>query len=152
MHVECVGKMPNHGKTGIKGFAKRCYGTRRHRLYHRKGEDKSKKSPTAPPPPSPPPQLQTARPYLSRTSKVGGGVQFNVEPVSDDESDGDDYREHTQDVDDEAMRHWIFVQYRGVLLAPDEDEWEDFAGVKGTISLIADAGEGMKDALFSGDK
>ena len=51
----------------------------------------------------------TTRPYLSRTSKVGGGVQFNVEPVSDDESDGDDYREHTQDVDDEAMRHWIFV-------------------------------------------
>ena len=29
-------------------------------------------------------------------------MQFNVDPVSDDESDGDDYREHTQDVDDEA--------------------------------------------------
>ena len=75
-------------------------------------------------------------------------MQFNVEPVSDDESDGDDYREHTQDVDDETIRRWIFAQYRGVLLAPDADEWEDFAGEKGTISLIADAGKGMKDALL----
>ena len=70
------------------------------------------------------------RPSLARASKLGGGVQFNVES---DESDDDDYQEqeHKQIVEDETIRYWIFAQYCGVLCAPDSDEWEDFAGERG---------------------
>jgi hypothetical protein len=87
------------------------------------------------------------RPYLARASKLGGGVQFNVES---DESDDDDYQEqkHKQIVEDETIRYWIFAQYCGVLCAPDSDEWEDFAGEKGTISLIEEAGTGLKDSYL----
>jgi hypothetical protein len=167
--------MRQYGQKGKKGFAKHSYGTQRHRLSHRKGKGKSKKSPAAPPPP---PQLQTnadtiqllvggpsdnniqsnlngwfgsgsssalpaARQYLPRASKMGPTIL--LEQVDDDD---EEYKKHVQKLEDETIRHWILAQYVGVLGAPDQDDWEDYAGGLGTISLIEKAGGDMKESLL----
>ena len=66
--------MRHYGQKGKKGFAKYSYGTQRHRLAHRKGKDKSNKSPAAPPPP---PQLQTNADTIQLI--VGGASEPNAQ-------------------------------------------------------------------------
>ena len=59
---------------------------------------------------------------------------------SDDEID-EDYKTYEQEASDKEIRSWIFCQYL-ILESPDSEDWEDYLGEKGTISLIEDAGKG----------
>jgi hypothetical protein len=164
-------KMPRNSQKGKKGFAKHCYGTRRHRLYHKKGDDKSKKSPAAPSPHSPQllvgglapstdvatrlesdPKAQRnlntifaqaatrGHDRFAATAGGGGSMRDLLNEKSDDEID-EDYETYEQEASDKEIRSWIFCQYL-ILESPDSEDWEDYLGEKGTISLIEDAGKG----------
>ena len=86
-----------------------------------------------------------AREQLPRASKDSSRVQFNVEPLSDDGSDGDAYVEHEQLLTLEQERSYILYQYIN-LKSPDPEEWDDLCGEMGTISLIEEASLGrVKD-------
>ena len=89
------------GKNGISDNMRRAGSQRRH-IYTGK---MSKKSPASTP------AHTAARPPLPRTSKDKDRVQFNVEPLSDDESDGDAYVEHSQVLTEEEIRSNILTQY-----------------------------------------
>ena len=65
-----------------------------------------------------------AREQLPRASKDSSRVQFNVEPLSDDLSDGDAYVEHEQFLTEEQERSYILYQYIN-LKSPDPEEWDD---------------------------
>ena len=137
----------------------RKQGSRRRRLGTRKVSNKSTSvTPvTNIPNPNPNPNLTklndntpatpAAREQLPRASKDSDRVQFM--PLSDDESDGDAYVQHEQEISDEYLRTYILTQYVS-LGSPDIEEWDDFFEEEGTISRIENAllGEIKSSYLF----